>query len=468
MDSGNWIYVPDVDEDRPWTGRIWDEGDSKSRWRFELIRHADLSDIYSTSPFAGAAPVSGLLDHQRPCTIIRPLVTRIDPGKSGQKFPFLRTRIEGSCQAFLTGLAIEDETAEDFAGIGFESPAFAAWYGGRSFSTVSGATHRTERIETIDEAKEPATIAGLGEVEATRIASVKDDHHSSIVKTRTILRIVFDRQRSLSEAMDICLGLEFLFGFLVGFRSRPPLFHLWQQRDPEAEDVSRDAELQIGGVNWSPGEPPHPFERLHMAGRGGVGLATVLERFAANSSDFVTRIHAIESSRFFATTLNDKFAHVMPVFEQYLKATYAQADEDSYASKEQAFFDWVDQSADPDIPEFSKKHIQVVKRKAPSLQTLIARAIASLNTEGFRFGENLAKRIASRRAAMFHSAPLMEKADVRSFYIEVRAVTFMLLLHTLRDIGVPLAPMAEEYHALSDFVPFLKKGPWDAGSTDED
>ena len=462
MENGSWILDPDEDEDRPWTGRIWDDGEQKTHWRFEMIRLAGVPEIYDSSPFNGAAPIGGLLDHQRPCTIIRPLVTKIDPGMAGENYPHHRTRIEGVFQALLTGLVVEDESEETFLGIGFESEAFAAWYGGRSFSTIRGEDFQAERVETSGTEKETFVVTGLGTVEATRVAFVSEDHRSSVVRTRIFLRIVFEGPRSLTDAMDLGLGLELLFGFLAGFRPRPPTFRLWQAPEVVGERArSREAELQIGGVSWSANKFPHPIERIHMCGQGGIDLQQVLNSYVASSVDFVTRIHSVESSRYFATTLNNKFAHVMPVFEEYLKATYNQADEESYATREQAFFDWVDESPDTEVREFSKKHITVVKRKSPPLQKLIKRALVSLNAEGFRFGSDLAKRITKRRAAMFHSAPLMEEEDVRSFYVEVRAVTFILLLHTLRDIGVPVQPLTDQYHSLSDFVPFLKKGSWE-------
>lgn len=117
MTNGTWIYIPERDGGgEPWTGRIWAEGEQSRRWSFEAIRHAEIKDIYASGVFEGAKPVSVLLDHQRPATLIRPLVLRVDPGKVGTTHPFPRTRLEGSFQALLTGLAIKDEETPQFAG----------------------------------------------------------------------------------------------------------------------------------------------------------------------------------------------------------------------------------------------------------------------------------------------------------------------------------------------------------------
>jgi hypothetical protein len=470
MSDSNWIYVPTEDDDRPWTGRIWNDGEQSSRWRFEMIRFGVEGDLRTLPPFKDAAPVIGLFDHQRRCTLVRPLITRVDPGKAGMDYHFARTRIEGSCEALLTGLAINDELEETFAGLGFESEAFSAWYSGRSFSSQRDQESRLERIETKGTERETVAIENLGEVEGIRLASVQQDHRSSVVRSRHILKIRFAADRSLRDVINLAVGLEFLFGFLAGFRPRPPVFHIWQRADPDIIEGARheeggarapEGQLEIGGVRWSSSEAPHPMQLIHRSGSGGTGLQQVLDAFIRAPVDLVTRMHAVESSRLFATTLNDKFARVMPVFEEYLRANFKAPDEVSYAAQEQAFFEWVDASSQEEIREFPKKHVQVVDRKAPSLPILIERGLDVLRNEGFRFPASLAKGIAARRGAMFHAAPIMQEEDIPSFYLEVRAVTAALLLHTLRDLGVPIAGLTEEYHALSDYTEFLKPGPWE-------
>jgi hypothetical protein len=461
MTEGTWIYVPEKDEGgEHWTGRIWSENEQFRRWNFETIRHAELKDLYACGVFEGAKPISVLLDHQRPATLIRPLVLRVDPGTVGATHPFSRTRLEGSFQALLTGLAIDDEEKPQFSGIGFESEAFAAWYAGRPFSATTGDDYRTKSIELAKPEKEVVSIDGLGQVEATRLAHVKVDHSTSEVRTRSILRITFDRLWSLPEAMDLCLGLELVFGFLVGFRPKIPTFHLWLPA-PSEENASRvrTAELELGGVYFRDVLTPHPMERIHHCGQDGTGLGKVLQAYTAAPVDIVTRIHAVQVSRWFGASLNDKFAAVMPVFEQYVQATFKSEQEESFLALEKAFFAYVAAAPDSALAEFSKKHLQVRNRKSPSLPVLIGRAIASVTSEGFRFDPVLAKRISDRRAAMFHSAPLMTEVDVRSFYEETQTVTALLMLRTLDELGVKLETLSTDRHALSEFSQFLNNDP---------
>ncbi|MET0369851.1 MAG: hypothetical protein ABW039_00590 [Sphingobium sp.] len=470
MKDGHWIYVPTPDAERPWTGRIWNEGDQSNRWRFEMIRSGIDGDFTTVPPFQDAAPVIGLFDHQRPCTLVRPLITRVDNGKAGLDFPFLRTRIEGSCEALLTGLAVADELDEVFAGVGFESEAFSAWYSGRAFSTQRDYESRTDRIETSGAQREVVQVPGLGEVEGIRLATVQENHRSSVVMSRHILKVRFEKAQSLREVINLCLGLEFLFGFLAGFRPKPPAFNIWQTSAPQGTGTfamdkippqAPEGKLEIGGVRWSRGDAPHPMRLIHRCDQGGIGLKHVLDAFTNKPNDYVIRIHAVEASRHFATTLNNKFAQAMPVFEEFLRSTFTAPDEVSYAAHEKTFFDWIEASQEESVREFAKKHVKVVQRKAPSLPQLIDRGLQTLRADGFRFPTPLAKGIASRRGAMFHSAPLMEENDVPAFYHEVRAITFALLLLTLKDLGIPVSTLIEEYHALSDYSDFLKEGPWE-------
>ncbi len=124
-----WIYVPDEDGREAWTGNIFRSEVPQSRWRFELIRHVkDLGDLYGTKPFDKQQPIIGLLDYQTLCTVVRPLVTHIDPGSVGALINFHRMRIEGECGALLTGLAIENPSDDLFLGLKFTSEAFTTWY----------------------------------------------------------------------------------------------------------------------------------------------------------------------------------------------------------------------------------------------------------------------------------------------------------------------------------------------------
>lgn len=461
MTEQTWIYVPEkVDEaDRgstEWTGRIWPEGDQMLRWQFEVIRLARDVGVYDQGVFQDAAPVSALIDHQRPATLVRPIVFKVDPGKIGRAHPFLRTKLSGSFQALLSGMAVADENSPQFVGIGIDSQTFAAWYGGLSFKEEVDKDYRPTSIELVEPDEQKVKVPGLGEAVAVSSPSIQRGHASSEVRTKTVLRITFDAAKSLSETLELCVGIELIFGFLAGFRPKPPVFHLWWESEEAGIATPRDAELEIGGIQYKSAPMPHPYSRLHMNGRDSAGFSKILHAFVQNRDNFPSRIAAIQTGRWFGGTVNDRFAAVMPVLEEYLKENFQNDEENSYIALEQAFFAHVDASNDPDIREFSRKHIEVRKRKSPSLPTLIGRAIDRLNSAGFNFDTDLAKRITKRRATMFHSSPTMADEDVREFYEETKATTAILLLLTLADFGVNLAPLSTHYHGLVDFSQFLK------------
>ncbi|MEQ1539607.1 MAG: hypothetical protein ABL928_11830 [Sphingorhabdus sp.] len=250
-----------------------------------------------------------------------------------------------------------------------------------------------------------------------------------------------------------------MFGFLAGYRPKCPDFTVWTDAlECDDSQTFDSGELSIGGLRWKHNKFPHPIERIHICGRHGVTLKIVLTAFAANRSDFVTRIAAVEDVRYFSRMLNEKFARVIPVLEEYLKSQFSEGEEQNYLSKKDNFFDWIDQSPDPDIAEFARKHIELKDKKSPSLSTLISRSIHPLESAGFRFGKSIPKLIQKRRGAMFHSMPELDDKDVRSWLVETQAANALLLFHTLKDLGLLLVSFCENVHALYEYAVFLKKG----------
>lgn len=128
-----WIYVPDEDGWEPWVGKLLMGETPKSPWRFELIRHAEEGNLYRESPL-DRNTVTGLLNYERRCTLVHPLVTNIDPGSVGVGI-FERTIIEGSFEALLTDLAVADGDERIFKAIRLELDAFSAWYSPPAYKT---------------------------------------------------------------------------------------------------------------------------------------------------------------------------------------------------------------------------------------------------------------------------------------------------------------------------------------------
>lgn len=460
MSNTNWISVPETgDNHNAWTGRIWSEGEGIRRWRFEAIRVVRSHSIYDKGVFESVSPVPVSLDYQQDSTLIRPIVSSVDPGKIGSSHPETRTKIAGSFQGLLTGCTITDEHEAIFSGLGFKSDAFRSWYGNHGIKDIVDDNYQLKSVEVPPNEEKKFEVPDFGTIEAFKGTSFHNGPHSSQLIQQSVFRLKFTALRSLDESIDVCLGLELVFGFLVGFRPKLPTFCLWLPKDGSCIQGNQDPKLDLGGVYFRDEDPPHPVNRIHGCGWDGVGLEEVISAYLKAPRDLVNRIHAVQLGRWFATSLNDKFSAVMPTFEEYLQSRFKTQEEESFLDGKKAFFDYIDASADPQIAQFSKKHIQVKNSKAPSLITLLDRAIDTLRASGFRFDDTLPRRIAKRRATMFHSAPLMNDDDVQAFYEETRAVIFMLMLFTLKDFGVSLNRLSEAYHPLVTFSDFLPEYP---------
>ncbi len=342
-----WIYVPDRNEKNdPWVGKISSDESPKSSWTFELIRHTDIENMYQTSPFDKKGTVVGLLDHQRNCTLIRPLVHHIDPGSLGVRIGFQRTRIEGQFGALLTDLSVSDSDECIFDGITFESDAFGAWYESPAYKTDYDFESGTPSVQIEKTQRENFNVSSLGRVTCTTGTNLSSGIRSGVIKSVCIFRLDFDELKSLNSSMQACFGLERLFGFLIGFRGKPPSFKLRTKNKYKVgeHELSQDGVLKIGGIDWKEGDLPHPMECIHRNRTGGASLQDILPKFFADQDDLLTRIHAVEFSRFFSINFNDRFSVVMPILESYVKRNFTGDDELSYIAHEKEFFDWIESS----------------------------------------------------------------------------------------------------------------------------
>jgi hypothetical protein len=215
--------------------------------------------------------------------------------------------------------------------------------------------------------------------------------------------------------------------------------------------------LDLAGVDWMPGEPPNPFDCLHVRGIGGIDTPEILAKFLENRVDLLSRIQAVEFNRFFSTNLNDRFSAIMPALEAYLKGRYTSPDELTFIHLEEAFFNFINESKNDNFIEFSRKHLSVKDRKSPSLTTLLTRAIDFVNNKGFIFPSELATKIQKRRGRQFHSVIGMSQSDVMGFYEEVQAACALLMLHTFDDLGIDISLLSQRHSALRDMRAFLPK-----------
>lgn len=454
-----WIYIPEDDEKEAWVGTVSVPEGPKSGWNFELIRHVEFEDLYRTKPFDEKDTVIGLLDYQQKCTLIRPLIQYIDPGTLGMRFDPPRTRITGEFQALLTDIPVENSDDKIFTSFSFDSNLFAAWYSPPSYRTDFDFNTKTHLVEVKSTETRTFDIKPFGKVTCTSGADLSSDMRLGTIRSAAVFRFDFYEPVSLKEVINVCTGIERLFCFLIGFRGKPPVYNVWINETYRVDDreFAYDGKLDIGGLDWKDGKPPHPMDCVHLNGWGDGTLELILSNFLNEIDGLVSRIHAIELSRFFSKNLNERFSIVMPILESYVRAKYFREDEVEYINLEKSFFEWIDASGCEEYKEFSRKHLSVKKSKSPSLTTLLSRAINRLNVIGFDFDPGYAERIQKRRARMFHSCPRFQEGEVSVFYDEVRAATGILMLHTYLDLGIDISYLKNKVHALRDMRDFLPK-----------
>ncbi len=442
--------------------------ESGARWELEVIRQVEPKDLYGTQPFEKTHTVVGLLDHQIPCTLVRPLIYSVDPGSLGVRYLAFRTRLKGRFSSFISGLAIDDIDAKVFTGASFASDAFEAWYSLPAYQAEFDVKKFKHKVSIRGTQKKTFRVNGVGVVTCLTRAHVASAGRASNIKSIAAFTVDFYKPLSLQEVETICHEIETLFGFLVGFRSKPPIFRIRLNDTYQVGDQSLplEGELQIGGVDWQSKLPPHPFDCIHLNGLGKASLRDLLVRFMKDRENLMTRMMVVEFSRHFAKNLQESFSIVMPVLEQYVKAKYSSEDEVKYLGIKKKFFDLVDGSGDAEIGEFCRKHVQIREGKAPSLKTLLGRAISAINRRGFNFPEAMAARLQKRRGELFHSAPKFDQLEAINFASEVQAATGLLMLHTFMDLGIDVRVLASRWTALSDIREFLRP-PKSTGSRNQ-
>lgn len=354
-------------------------------------------------------------------------------------------------------LEVEDESKEMFTGVSFSSEAFAAWYARRNFQ-MSLESEGKHSIDVPTPVTEEFELQGWGKVACTTATNISSQFRSAAVESVSIFRMDFDKTRSLADVLELSWSLEQLFGFLIGYRPKPPEFRLrtGEKHKWGDQEIPEEGRLQLSGVDWIDRGYIHPGECINVCGRANSSVAAVTKTFLDARDDFATRMSAVEFSRFFSRSINDRFSVVMPVLEEYLRRTYTSADESSYTDQQSKFFDWVDAANDPVVKEFSQKHIIVKDAKTPSLKTLLLRAIKTVNDSGFSFPQSIAGDIQKRRGQVFHSVPQMNREDARAFYIEVLAATGILMLHTYRDLGINIRSIIDSQLAFGELRAFVE------------
>lgn len=436
------VFDPKLPDSEPWIGKISLEDDQKSRWQFELIRSLDgMSESYAPiTYFNESQSLTGLLDLQRDCTLIRPMVTNLNPGSFGVYQVGHRTKLNGQFQALLENAAVKDLDAPRVLGVSIASDSFASWYAKISRSEIENQT--SSPMGNYEE--EIISIQGLGKVTCRYGFSKSMTTWEDKEKSYSAFNIDFDHKISVNDSMVWCFELECLFQFLVGLSTKWSKFSLKMDETYQSGSDTHHyfSELTFSKTPYKNLERPHPFECAHNNRRCSADLEQILNCYVEDRKNLAERIQAIRYARLMANSLQEKFTTTLPVLEAYLTKTYQNYDEVSFLESKKAFFDWVEKSDNSDVLDFSKKHIKVADAKAPSLKNLILRAMESVNSEGYKFSENLSDKITKRRGRVFHNnLTIDDHDDGMNFRAEVFTIIGLLALHTYRDLGLDISKL---------------------------
>lgn len=441
------IFIPprQGSSNQPWIGNISPDLDPDRSWSFELLRHVDFKDIYGKDPFDQRNSVAGYIDLQRACTLIHPIVTQVSPGSFGERFVRARTKIKGVFHALLDGIALTDDTSKCIRSVTLISDAFNAWYSKPESNIVEG--DQWPPIVKINPSKSTRFILdGIGNIKCTTGDDVT--YGMGYLNTKHGSQITIDLNESIDifSTVHLLLEVEQLYSFLIGRRCRKPKFKVFL--DEHAHGASyigaREAELDIGRVQWGEYDPPPWFECRHT-NHGVEDLSyIILNNFFKQKRDLTYRMHAVEFGQNPAHHLEQRFFFVVPMLEQVIKSKFNTKEEINYIEMKDAFFNWIEQSRSKDIITFSQKHVQVVDNKHPSLQVQLTRAIEHINGQGYNLPLKHAERIKRRRGKLFHSIHDVGGNEISEFSKDVRMATFILMMLTFEDLGIDISTLNKD------------------------
>jgi hypothetical protein len=427
-----WILIPAASSDEEdWVGRLEAKSRQSTEWDFELVRRIapNRFSFDDGNPFKGAYTVGGLLDFTDDATLILPHALNINTahGKfgSGQA----RIKIAGRAHGLLKGLQVLDGDEKLFTRIEFESELFALW----------NSTGIPDATGTVPDAN--ITNIGMFQFKAYSAPSGPDKY--SILLT-------LNEPTSLREAIELCVSFEALVGFLIGNRPQLPIFRLFAQKGGPRGRLEV-GQLEIGYQKHHDDELRNVFTAIHLRSVDNTEFSGVLKKFYADRDRLVGLIHSIEYVRLFSNNVDDNFRLIVPLLEEGL-GSFRNEDELSFIGVKERFFSYIDKVKDREIDEFCKKHINVVASKAPSIKTLIERAVRHYNSKGFCFKAGLGERIQKKRGAMFHSMKYSDGNTVLLTYEEGNVAAAILMLKVFEELGISVSALARRRNAFDGML----------------
>lgn len=465
-----WVYLPEEEGEEPWIGQLSTPDRPGGRATFEILRHSEGLFDESVGALEKSEVLIALLDHQQLATIIGPFVSRIDPGSVGVGYAATRTRLEGSFQNLLIGLAVSDLDEKILKGVTIASDSFRLWYA-PDFGVKVERKGEEQTVKWSKVASEVFEVEGVGAFTCSCSNKLENNAGSQTFTPQVLMNIAFQELKSVRDVTDLVWGIESLFGFLIGFRLRPPSITVWTAEtyklDEGGREYSWSGNLKLCSANWNDEKHPDKFEIQSWRNADAPNTDEIISSFLKNRESFMKRIHAINEANLFSKTLDRSFAAIAPALEEYLKGRFTAADELQYQNVRQKFFDYIDACPDEAIKEFSRQHIEEApKGKKPGFKQLIERAIKELEPTNLSFSTALPREINSQRGTLFHTVPTFKASSVQTLLESTRGATFILLLLTFADLGFDLRKLHLSTHRFGKYRQFLPpNGPAEGQST---
>mmetsp|Transcript_259 Transcript_259/g.429 ORF Transcript_259/g.429 Transcript_259/m.429 type:complete len:471 (-) Transcript_259:245-1657(-) len=455
----HWIYIPEQGDREPWTGQIVIPDHPSARATFEILRHSEGPFEDSIRVFENTEALVALLDYQRKATIIGPFVNRIDRGSIGVEYPVTRTRLEGSFQSLLVGLDITDLDEKLLKGVTIESTSFRLWYAPNFGPTIKHDNSDYE-VKFSKTAPEIFHVKGLGEVTCSCNNKYDDSAGSKTFSPQVLMNLVFEEEKSVREVISLIWALDSLFGFLIGYRLRPPNVTVWTREtytlSNDGKEYSYSAKLMMFNTKWNDEKVPDWFDIQCWRNDRSPNTQELISTFLSDRDSFMKRIHAINEASFFSKTLDRSFAAIAPALEEYLKGKFTEPDEKAYENLSASFFQYIEDCQDETIKEFSRKHIQEVSDgKKPGFKQLIERALAELAELNLNFSNAIARDIAKQRGTLFHTVPDFDQTRATNLLESTRAAILILTLLTYSDLGIDLRSLELSVHRFGKFRQFF-------------
>lgn len=461
------VLIQDVTEKgTDWSGTIKYPSKSGQMFSFEAIRPIDISEMYSTSPFPWGEMgveekvkcVTALLDFQRPCTFVRPLIFSVNPGSMGTSLRGMRTKIKGSFQALLEGMSVADPDEPLFKEVWFSSEALSVW--ARPAIVEEQQIDAGQRYSLEFNAPTPRRykIVGVGCIELNTDFSRSWTWRNKEIFHNPVLSLKFNKKRSLSDCIKICGELEVLLGFLTGFRTRFPEFNLVAGSSRGRNASADTARLVLSGVHFS--KRKGKVERsncLHFEGRDGANLGRIVRKFFERPEDIVDRMGAVQYATNLSRNMNDKFSRVIPILEKFLKERFPGDKQEGIENHKDEFFEFLEKEAPPHLMEFSKRFLIFRPNKPEGFKRNIESAISYLNERGWDIPMKMAQNIQKRRGGAFHGSWKMEGEDILRFHWEITIATVILMFLTLEELGINIKKATKYYRVRWDYGLLLKK-----------